>query len=552
MSAIRLLWAAADRQARRDLLLAALLAGAAELCAAGLLGVAGWFLTTCAVVTAQANTTWSWMYPSGAVRTLALGRTGLRYQERLVSHRALLGAVVSLRSGQVRSAAATPARDLRSRRDGALMSRLTTDVGAVASVTSSVLTPLAGLGLTTATVVILLFVASPPAAAAELLVLAVALTAVRALHQRADRHRRTAAAARTAARTALLSARAALPELRCLDALDHARRQVGAEVDRADRADAAAAASVRTAYLVLRGLGALGQLAVLVLALGTPWRTQSAAAAIGEVLLVAAAYELIDGLPAILADLGLATDAARRLGARPAALTPPLRSDSPAGPVLTVQELPVGVGDARDRWSSTIAPGDILVITGPNGSGKTTLLNTLAGRVASAPGSVLLGGAPIGTFTASAVAGALTLVDTDDWIADSTVAANLRHADPGASDDHLRAVLDAVALADLPLTAATGSLGGFLSQGQRGRLALSRALLRAPALLLLDEPTAGLDHPTAVRVLTAVRELLPHSALVIAMPDRHLELVPHPAARTLRLGAEPGPPAERVPLAASG
>lgn len=85
MTAFRLLWTAADHRTRRDLLLAAVLAGTAELCAAGLPGVSGWFLTSCAVVTAQANTTWSWMYPSRTVRALALGRTGLRYSERLVS-----------------------------------------------------------------------------------------------------------------------------------------------------------------------------------------------------------------------------------------------------------------------------------------------------------------------------------------------------------------------------------------------------------------------------------------------------------------------------------
>ncbi|MFJ1700926.1 hypothetical protein ACIOHC_38800 [Streptomyces sp. NPDC088252] len=56
---------------RRALLAGTLLAIAAELGGAALLGVSGWFLTTCAVVTLQANTTWSWMYPSGAVRTLA-------------------------------------------------------------------------------------------------------------------------------------------------------------------------------------------------------------------------------------------------------------------------------------------------------------------------------------------------------------------------------------------------------------------------------------------------------------------------------------------------
>ncbi|MGP4088489.1 hypothetical protein [Streptomyces sp. KR55] len=64
---------------------------------------------------------------------------------------------------------------------------------------------------------------------------------------------------------------------------------------------------------------------------------------------------------------------------------------------------------------------------------------------------------------------------------------------------------------------------------------IARAVLRAPAILLLDEPTTGLDDHTAVRMLTGVRRALPDSALVIALPDRHHDLIPFTPTRTLRL-----------------
>ncbi|MEV0035909.1 ATP-binding cassette domain-containing protein [Streptomyces sp. NPDC050804] len=547
MTAFRLLWTAADHRARRDLLFAAVLAGIAELCAAGLLGVSGWFLTSCAVVTAQANTTWSWMYPSGTVRALALGRTGLRYGERLVSHGVLLDATVSLRSRMVRAATTVSARELRDQRDGILMTRLTSDVGAVGGIVGQVVPPLAGIGVTVTVVVTLLLVASPLAGAAELLLLALSAVIAVAAERSSSSHQQTAAVARAAARTALLSARSALPELRCLDAVDLVRGQVAEAVGLARRAEITAASVMRRARLLLRLLALAGQTAVLILALSGPAFTQPAAAAIGEVLLVAAAYELMETLPQVLRDHGLAAEAARRLTdlagrarsegpGTSSSATPPLTGPKGA---LVAHRVPVGVGDDRTRWSAVIEPRGVIVVTGPNGSGKSTLLETLAGRVAAtAPGSVLLDGAPIESLPARTVADTLTLVEAEDWIADATVAENLRQAAPGADDGTLRAALAAAALERLPLHTRTGPLGSALSQGQRRRLVIARAVLRAPMVLLLDEPTAGLDDRTAVRMLTGVRRALPDSALVIALPDRFDDRIPFPASHTLRLSPQ--------------
>ncbi|MER5698735.1 ATP-binding cassette domain-containing protein [Streptomyces mirabilis] len=544
MTAFRLLWTAADRGVRRDLLFAAVLAGTAELCAAGLLGVSGWFLTSCAVVTAQANTTWSWMYPSGTVRALALGRTGLRYSERLVSHGALLGATVSLRSRLVRTATTVPARELRNQRDGALMTRLTSDVGAVGGMAGQVVPPLAGIGLTATVVVTLLLVASPPAGAAELLLLALSAATAVAAERRTRGHQQTAADAWASARTALLSGRSALPELRCLDAVDLVRDQVAQALGRARRAEAAAASVMRRTRLRLRLLAMAGQTAVLLLALSGPVSTQPAADSIGEVLLVAAAYELMETLPQVLRDQGLATDSALRLTDLAGRTLPEgPRTASPATPqlagpksALVAHEVPVGVGEDRTLWSAVIAPRSVVVVTGPNGSGKSTVLETLAGRITpAAPGAVLLGGVPIESLPAGAIADTLTLVEAEDWIAEATIAENLRQAAPGADDDTLRAALAAAALEQLPLHTPTGPLSSALSQGQRRRLVIARAVLRAPAVLLLDEPTAGLDVRTAVRMLTGVRLALPDSALVIALPDRHHDLMPFAATRILRL-----------------
>ncbi|WP_225823526.1 ATP-binding cassette domain-containing protein [Streptomyces naphthomycinicus] len=583
---------------RRALATGMLLAVAGELAGAALLGVSGWFLTTCAVVTLQANTTWSWMYPSGAVRALALGRTGLRYLERLVNHRALLSAQVALRARLARGAARLTPRELRAQRDGTLLTRLTTDVETVAGLPANVCAPLAAAVTTAGLVEILLLWAMPLLGAAELVVLAAGLCCARRAHHRARARLATAAEARAALRTALLGSRAAFNELRCLDAVPRARRTAATAMAAVESAEWAAARAERRGRLALRLLGALGQASVLVLALRAA-PAQPIAVAVGEVLLVAAGWELLERLPRLLQQLGQAGDAAVRLAplaaeehftdrrrpadrcakkpgrpaAEPAALPaagttdhgsaeatglpsvetaalPAAGTTDPGSaeatglpsvetvgrPSLEVAGLPLP-GSAVPLATTLSGPA-LMLITGPNGSGKSTLLGRLAGRLPAPVGTVLLDGAPVHELSAGAVAEAVTLVEADDWLADDTVAANLRQAAPSAVAADLRAALGVVGLSALPLDTAVGSGGRRLSQGQRRRLAIARAVLRRPPVLLLDEPTAGLDRPTAEALLAALPRALPETSVVLALQEQDAGLLDREPTTVVRLGRD--------------
>jgi ATP-binding cassette subfamily C protein CydCD len=151
--------------------------------------------------------------------------------------------------------------------------------------------------------------------------------------------------------------------------------------------------------------------------------------------------------------------------------------------------------------SLRIPAGAQVAVVGPSGAGKSTLLALLVGFLPAERGLALR-------------PGEVAWCPQDPQLVSTTVRENLRLGDPHADDQSLRAVLGEVALdgwtdrLDVPL----GPGGVLASGGEAARLALARALLRARChrggLVLLDEPTAHLDEPTADRVLATLRDTL--------------------------------------------
>jgi ATP-binding cassette, subfamily C, bacterial CydC len=146
-------------------------------------------------------------------------------------------------------------------------------------------------------------------------------------------------------------------------------------------------------------------------------------------------------------------------------------------------------------------------VTGASGTGKATLLNAIEAALrepASPP-------AP----------GVVTAVLADDYVFTGTIASNIRLASPAARDEDIEDLLAATLLDRGGLGPATlaGSGGRDLSGGEQRRLHIARALATRPDVLLIDEPTTGLDAPTATRVLAAIRHRLPQAVLIMAMHD---------------------------------
>jgi ATP-binding cassette subfamily C protein len=182
--------------------------------------------------------------------------------------------------------------------------------------------------------------------------------------------------------------------------------------------------------------------------------------------------------------------------------------------------------------------GAFVVITGLSGAGKTTLADLILGFLEPTRGRVLIDGRPLARLDARAWRAQVGFIAQDAWLLNDTVRVNVTLGDPAIDDDAVWAALaeaDAEAFARRMaggLDALVGERGGRLSGGERQRLALARALVRKPRLLVLDEPTSALDHEAEAaigRTLVAQRGkttilAIAHRPALAALADRVVRL----------------------------
>jgi ATP-binding cassette subfamily C protein CydC len=539
-----------DVRPGRTLALGLVLAIAAGAASATLMGLAGWLIVKSAQAGLAGMYTFSWIFPAAGVEALAVVRTAARYGERVTTHEATLQLLARLRARMFASATRMTPVQLRRFRSGDLLDRIQADIDSLDQVVLAVAVPVVVSVLVGAAGLAVLALIRPEFAVANGVALAVALAGDILISRRGRRTGESLAQARAAARARLVEVLDGRTELASYGAGELALAELRRDFKAVDRPRRRLIGREGAGISLTDLMGTLALAAVLANGAGLGARPLDPAVLAFAALLSLTLFEVAGALAAAGPAAGQARAAWRRLtetsglDVRSATAEP---GDPDASGDMTwahgdiaVEGLSAGMGErpALSIGELTLPGGGFTVISGVSGAGKSTLLRVLGGALRPAAGSVRVGGADPHALRYEELVAGVTLVEQDSQLLSGTVEENLRLARPDASAAELADAMETAVLAgDVSLSARIGPGGEGLSGGQRRRLAAAQAYLRRPGLLLLDEPTEGLDRETARRLLANLRSALPGTTIVAAIHDRTTDHLPVPADAVVRLAA---------------
>lgn len=492
-----------------------------------------------------------------AVRAFALGRGVFRYLERLAGHDAALAQLATVRARLVRDIVPLAPDGLGRHRRGEMLSTLVDDVGELQNLPLRVVQPLAVAVLASLASVIFAAFVSWPAALTLLVCLALAFAlAVGVGWVAGARAERALAPLRARVADAVHDLLVSLDVLTAFGALDAAEARVRTADEELRRAVVRrGVAQGATAAAVSLAAGGASLWALVVSAPGILGGTLSGPGLAVVVLLPIAVFEVFGPVPLALASWRQVRAAAERIAETvPERVPAELPRDEPpptgAGPALgrgielrgLAARWPDRVAEDADAGRLTdvhlsVAAGERVLVSGASGAGKTTLAHVLV-RFLDYTGSYTIGGVEAREIAGEDVRRTVGLCEQTPYLFDESIRQNLLFARDTASDADLLAVLERVGLGAWVrerggLEARVGDRGALVSGGQAQRLALARALLRGFPVLVLDEPTAGVDPEASEALLRdllgAVRDdqavvLISHTEVPAALVDRRVRL----------------------------
>ncbi|CUA94000.1 thiol reductant ABC exporter subunit CydC [Thiomonas bhubaneswarensis] len=530
-----------------------------------LMATSGWFIAQMALV-GLVGAAMDYFTPAAFIRGMAITRTAGRYIERLVTHEATFRLLQALRVWFYQSLEPLAPARLQELRSADLSSRILSDIDALNHLYLRVLVPV-GVALIGGTLIVAMMAFfSLRVAASTLLFLLLAGVAVPLLTFRLGHEPgRRLVAQRAELRSVVVDGLQGLGELRLYGGTTQQAQRIGTLTDAmiAEQRRLSRATGLSQGLL---GLAAnLAMWSTLLLAIPLVHAADLTPAQLPMLaLFVLASFEAAMPLPLALQMLGETLAAARRvfaiLDARPQIEEP---ADLPVprweGAELVVDGLrlryPGASADAAwalDGLSLSLRPGERVALVGPSGAGKSSLIAVLLRFWDYQAGSVRIGGHDLRAWPGEALRGHIAVVSQDTYLFNTTIRDNLMLAKPDATQEEVIAACKAAQLHDfitaLPEGYETwvGEAGMRLSGGQARRVAIARALLRNAPLLILDEPTEGLDALTERDLLRDIATLM--AGRTVLLITHRLAALPAAVDRVLVMESgrvvEEGAPAE--------
>ncbi|MGL5393146.1 MAG: heme ABC transporter ATP-binding protein/permease CydC [Shewanella sp.] len=495
----------------------------------GLLSLSGWFLSATAVagLTVVSAQLFNFFTPAGGVRFLSIARTASRYGERLATHEATFKLLTELRVWAWQKLFPLSAKDLQGLRRADMLNRLVADIDTLDHLYLRLLTPMAASLLMTGLLYLFLAWFDVKLALSLCLVLLGAWCALPLLFYRLG-HGPSRALLETKRqyRVQLLDILQGQAELSLF----------GANARYRQRLDAAEAALYRSQSTMAR-ITALSQ-AMLILTTGSAliMMLWFAANGVGDarppgplfalmVFATMACVEMLMPIAGAFQHLSGCVLAATRLteitAQQPEVQFVEGSSVRARAGALTIRDIHFAYREPQavlQGLSLEIKAGTKVALLGATGSGKSSLLALLTREWQAQQGQILLDGHPLTDYSEQGLREAVTVVSQRIYLFAGTLRDNLALALPeilgqkrSANDARFIEVLNQVGLgsllsADKPLDMWIGEGGRQLSGGEQRRIGVARALLRDAPLLLLDEPTEGLDKGTEREILNLLFE----------------------------------------------
>ncbi|MBM6605879.1 cysteine/glutathione ABC transporter ATP-binding protein/permease CydC [Enterobacteriaceae bacterium RIT814] len=495
----------------------------------GLLTLSGWFLSASAVAGFAGLYSFNYMLPAAGVRGTAITRTAGRYFERLVSHDATFRVLQHLRVDTFSKLLPLSPAGLARYRQGELLNRVVADVDTLDHLYLRVISPLVGafvvivvvtlglslldvhLALVLGGIMLLTLFLLPP-----LFYRAGKTTGQNLTHLRGEYRQQL---------TAWLQGQA---ELTVFGASQRYRRQMeNTELNwhEAQRKQSELTALSQALMLLIGGVAVVAMLWLAAGGVGD--NTQPGALIALFVFCALAAFEALAPVTGAFQHLGQVIASALRIteitGQTPEVRFSETSCECPARLSLTLENVSFSYDDkaqkALDSLNLNIPAGAHVAVLGRTGCGKSTLLQLLTRAWDPQEGVIRFNDTPLPQFSEAALRNAVSVVPQRVHLFSATLRDNLLLAAPAASDERLCVMLEKVGLhkllEDEGLNSWLGEGGRQLSGGELRRLAIARALLHDAPLMLLDEPTEGLDATTENQILVLLAEEMRGKTLVM-------------------------------------